>query len=129
MPYSPNGKIDKKALNLINAEKEEQKTTASSSIENDLISLYAEVLKLKVVNNSDNFFDIGGNSLLAIKLTNILCEKYGIQLEVVKIFEYPTIKDLSEYLSKLDSKNNFSSVAITKHRLERSSPRIFKRKN
>ena len=48
---------------------------------------------------TDNFFDMGGNSLLAIKLANFISSEFNIELKALIIFEHPTIKSQSEYVS------------------------------
>lgn len=103
MPISQNGKIDRKQLIAIDTKIEEPVNTNSSVMEQNISNIFTELLGIKCFRNADNFFDLGGNSLMAIRLTNMIYEKYNIKLEVVKIFEYPSIKDLARYLSSINN--------------------------
>jgi len=106
MPISQNGKIDRKQLVAFDTKIEESVSTNTSVMEQHISNIFTELLGIKYFRNADNFFDLGGNSLMAIRLTNMIYEKFNIKLEVVKIFEYPSIKDLARYLSSLGSNTN-----------------------
>ena len=56
-------------------------------------------MKTADISLSDNFFDIGGNSLLAISLTNKISKEFNIVLKALKVFELPTVRDQAEFLS------------------------------
>jgi len=120
MPISQNGKIDRKKLNAINAKVEEQVNTTLSALEQNISNIFTELLGINCFRNTDNLFDLGGNSLMAIRLSNILYEKYNIKLEVIKIFEYPSIKELARYLSS--SNRN----TVTDIRAAQSNRRLLK---
>jgi amino acid adenylation domain-containing protein len=116
MPISANGKIDKKALMEFAATKSVHLELTSSSIEQNLVSVYKKTLGLKSVRITDNFFDIGGNSLMTIKLINVLFEEYGIKIEVVKVFEYPNIKELASYLTTINNNENTKTLNLNTNR-------------
>jgi len=116
MPVSANGKIDRKILMTFDSGKEEIINSNPSVIEQNLSNLVTELLGIKTVRITDNFFDLGGNSLMAIRLTSLLYERYELKLEVVKIFEFPTIKDLAGFLSSIKSNLNTISLASTASR-------------
>jgi amino acid adenylation domain-containing protein len=103
LPLSANGKLDRKALPSP-AESATANTyrTASTSMETALVGIWQEVLKRPQIGVSDNFFDIGGHSLLAV----ILMTKLRTQLQVIaplsKLIEHPTIEQLAHYLETLD---------------------------
>jgi amino acid adenylation domain-containing protein len=101
-PTTINGKTDRKALvydmgELLKREKTD--LTKSSQTERTLIKIWGDVLKTSDLSLSDNFFDIGGNSLLAISLTNRISKEFNIVLKALKVFELPTIRDQAEFLS------------------------------
>ncbi len=101
-PTTINGKTDRKALVYDTAElnkREKTDLTKSSQTERTLIRIWSDVLKTSDISLSDNFFDIGGNSLLAISLTNRISKEFNIVLKALKVFELPTIRDQSEFLS------------------------------
>ena len=47
---------------------------------------------------NDNFFEIGGNSIQAIQITNQMTEKIGCFMDIGKLFEYPTISKIERYI-------------------------------
>ncbi len=101
-PTTINGKTDRKALvydtgELVNREKTD--LTKSSQAERTLMRIWGDILKTGDLSLSDNFFDIGGNSLLAISLTNRISKEFNVVLKALKVFEFPTIRDQAEFLS------------------------------
>jgi fengycin family lipopeptide synthetase D len=111
LPLTGSGKLDRKSLpasdriiirNTI--------ITPSTRNEKVLLDLWRDLLKIENISISDNFFDIGGNSLLAINLANLISKEFNMTLKTFMIFEYPSIKDQSEFLAgkegdRLSSKN------------------------
>ncbi|MFB9913675.1 phosphopantetheine-binding protein, partial [Rhizobium paknamense] len=63
-----------------------------------LASLFAEVLGVERVGIDDNFFDMGGHSLLALQLQHKLKRSMGIDVALRKVFEFPTVSMLSEQM-------------------------------
>ncbi|WP_336821958.1 SDR family oxidoreductase, partial [Staphylococcus capitis] len=68
-----------------------------------LAQVFTEVLNIDSVSIDDNFFEIGGDSLKAIKLSSVLSKSYDISLK--DIFDYNSIKELSEILQKRGNNN------------------------
>ena len=69
LPYTPNGKIDRKKLPEPEYEKNKEKIILpSTQLEIKLISLIKEILKIDTISMDDSFFELGGDSLLAINL-------------------------------------------------------------
>jgi Phosphopantetheine attachment site len=64
-------------------------------------AIWKEVLGLETVSTQDNFFDLGGNSLLMIKVYTRLCEAIHNNLLVVDLFRYSTIEKLAEAIGPL----------------------------
>lgn len=102
MPYSINRKIDRKALPL---PKSSNNTDASittnindiTSNEEKLLQIWKELLQKDNISITDNFFDIGGDSILAINM-QIEALKYDLNFEYADIFNFPTIKELAHTL-------------------------------
>jgi tyrocidine synthetase III len=115
-PTTINGKTDRKALVYDAGElgkREKTDLTKSSQTERTLIRIWSEVLKTGDISLSDNFFDIGGNSLLAISLTNRISKEFNIVLKALKVFELPTIHDQADFLSgKKDDKMANKNIEI-----------------
>ncbi|WP_414753971.1 amino acid adenylation domain-containing protein [Anabaena sp. CCY 9910] len=101
IPLTPNAKIDRQALNrlgvLIN-NIEVNRVAPSNHIEEVLANIWTEVLNLKQVGIHNNFFELGGNSLLAMQLLNRVNEAFLIDLPLRSLFECSTIAELSELI-------------------------------
>lgn len=101
MQYTPNGKIDRKALTereleIKNSNKECE--TPKSDYEKMVLEIWEEVLQRKGISLNDNFFESGGNSLLLVKVFNLLIEKISVNLQVADLFSNPTIKKIANML-------------------------------
>jgi fengycin family lipopeptide synthetase D len=103
LPLSANGKIDRKQLpdpdNSVKTGVEY--VEASSDTEQKLVQIWGELLQRKEVGIHDNFFDLGGNSLLLIRAHQAVDEQYPNQLKVADLFSYPTIAKLADYMDSL----------------------------
>ncbi len=77
----------------------------TSKLEKSLCKIFAQILDMEEskISIRDNFFQIGGNSLLAIKLTYKINSKFKCNIQIVDIFTQNTIQDLAFYLSDLKS--------------------------
>jgi non-ribosomal peptide synthetase component F len=72
----------------------------STEVEQAIASIWQEVLQLDKVGTNDNFFDLGGHSLLIIKVHSRLQELFGQDLSIVDMFKCPTINCLTKNLSQ-----------------------------
>ncbi len=110
-PLTSNGKVDRKALlnqtELLNTE-EITIIPPNNELEEKIAKIWQQVLGLERVGINNNFFDLGGNSLLVTKIFNELQQELpelcqGIS--VVELFKYQTIKELVQYLSRQNNDN------------------------
>lgn len=90
-----NGKIDKKYLDTITILDDNVYEAPRNNFEKQLVKLWQEFLNVEKVGITDNFFDLGGDSLIAIRL-QIKAFKLGLTISYADIFSSPTIKQLSE---------------------------------
>lgn len=67
-----------------------------------LTTIWETVLEIENINQNDNFFDLGGHSLLMIKVREKIKEELSMDVEMVDLFKFPTIKSLSKHLSDSD---------------------------
>jgi amino acid adenylation domain-containing protein len=98
-PRMPNGKINRKALVLDIEEqkgREEEEEREISMTQKKIMKIFEDVLKIKNIRIGDNFFDVGGNSLLAIAVFAKIEAAFNIQLSLRIFFDGPRIKDLAE---------------------------------
>ncbi|MCR8842559.1 amino acid adenylation domain-containing protein [Paenibacillus sp. SC116] len=104
MPLSPNGKIDRKALpeSELAADSVTPFVEAASDIELAIATVWREILQREDFGIHHRFFDVGGESLLLVRVHQRLEELYPGALGVTDLFNYPTIASLAAYL---ESKN------------------------
>ncbi|MEO1373245.1 MAG: amino acid adenylation domain-containing protein [Cyanobacteria bacterium J06635_10] len=103
LPLTSNGKVDRKALpapDLSTSDLEEGFVAPSTPTEEILAKLWMEVIGRKQVGIYDNFFEIGGNSLLIIEVESKVREIFNTNISVNDLFKYPTISNLAKYLSQ-----------------------------
>lgn len=94
-PRTANGKTDRKALpEYMTAASAPSYTPPGTTFESELCDIWQSILNLERVGIDDNFFDIGGHSLLAIRLMRIL-EERGYRLPWTAIFQKNTIRELA----------------------------------
>lgn len=109
LPLTPNGKVDRKELQHLEGQRLELSTTfiaPETQIEKKLSKIWSEILNKEKVGVNDNFFDLGGTSLLAAKLQQEINEKLGIQMTILDIFQYPSIQSLCEFLENNETEND-----------------------
>ncbi len=103
LPLTINGKIDRKVLPEPDLFKfNENYVAPTSELQKQMCQIWAEVLSLDeaTLGIHDDFFRLGGDSIVGIQLINALRQKLKISLSVKDIFAYKTIANLSDYLSK-----------------------------
>jgi natural product biosynthesis luciferase-like monooxygenase protein len=103
MPYTPNGKLDRKALPAPEriAAAAAQFVAPSTPTEQALAQLWQRVLRIERIGARDNFFESGGHSLLAMQLVGGVRERFGVELPIKNLFERPVLADLAEAIDAL----------------------------
>ena len=101
-PRTPNGKLDRKALPRPDNDAYAKRTYEApvGEMEASLAGVWKETLKLDRVGRHDNFFDLGGHSLLIVKVMSLL-RQLGIHTTVAELFNHPTIESFAAFLSKI----------------------------
>ncbi|MGG2480747.1 amino acid adenylation domain-containing protein [Brevibacillus borstelensis] len=100
-PLTLNGKIDRKALpSPLTDVEEEQFVAPRSELEQQLASIWGEVLGYKRVGIRDRFFEHGGHSLLATQLISRIRKAFQIELPLRALFEAPTVEQLAELVQQ-----------------------------
>lgn len=97
LPLLPNGKIDRQALPIPNTNKLELVETFVSprtQIEEKLVEIWSEILELPQVSIYDNFFEVGGDSILSIRIV-AKANQAGLLLTPKQMFEHQTIAELA----------------------------------
>jgi amino acid adenylation domain-containing protein len=101
LPLTTSGKVDYHALPTLDLDQLDQNTTEESprdQIEQMMLNLWEEVLGQTSISVQDNFFEIGGHSLLAIRLFSRIERELGQRLPIITIFQTPTIEGLAEII-------------------------------
>ncbi|MGD1698460.1 amino acid adenylation domain-containing protein [Dapis sp. BLCC M229] len=112
LPLTPNGKVDRKALPAPEAElmRLENFILPRDPVERQLAQIWSEVLNVQPVLLQDNFFDLGGNSLLAIRLIAKIEEQFGKNLPLATLFQGQTIEQLATILREPKDSWSWSSL-------------------
>lgn len=99
-PLSPTGKIDRRALPAPAQGTSSHFVAPGTAAEIALAEIWCGVLGLDRVGIEDNFFDLGGTSLLGLQAIARIQKQFGSDLRAVKLYEYPTIRALAQFLSQ-----------------------------
>ncbi|MEG3904100.1 amino acid adenylation domain-containing protein [Microcoleus sp. B4-C5] len=113
LPVTANGKVDRLALPApqpIKLEWAGGYVAPHTSIEEVLVKIWAEVLGIKRVGIRDNFFELGGHSLLATQLVSRVRDAFAVELPLRRVFEAPTIAELSKIVESLKDNNSKSQA-------------------
>jgi thioesterase domain-containing protein/acyl carrier protein len=102
IPLLPNGKLDRAGLPAASAHLISGKHTLKprDAREQQLWRLWRDVLGVDHFGIEDNFFDLGGHSMLAVRLIAKIREAFGLEIALPRLFQYPTI---SEFMAVLDA--------------------------
>lgn len=104
LPLTAHGKVDQSALPLPESAMQAASGTdyvaPASGLEQAIAVIWQDAFQRDKVGRHDNFFDLGGHSLLMVSVHAQLREKVEAQISIIKLFQYPTISSLAKYLSQ-----------------------------
>lgn len=103
LPLTSNGKVDRAALPAPNGNTllEEAYVAPRSLVEQRMAEIIAPLLHVQRVGANDNFFLLGGHSLLGTQLLTRISEAFGVELSLLTIFDHPTLGGMSAEIEKL----------------------------
>jgi len=110
MPYLANGKVNRHALpapERVEALQNEEMVAPRDPIEEHLLAIWQKLLNRRNIGIRENFFDLGGHSLLLTRLIGQIQKKFGKRLSIATMFDSPTIEDQAAVLR---GEKNFSSI-------------------
>lgn len=110
MPMTPNGKIDRKALPDAQLMQREEYVPPCNEAERSCCDIFAKILHLERVGATDNFFDLGGTSLLVTQVTIDAAAK-GLRLSYGDVFANPTPRELASLDSTQENKAKTDTLA------------------
>jgi acyl carrier protein len=123
-PMTPNGKVDRRALPEPNAVIAVRTVASSpqSDLEKSIAAIWQDVLGLPQVGTTDNFFDLGGHSLLVVQVQRRLREALGREVSITDMFRLSTIKALAGHLGGSEPQANAVNDGMSRaqRRLERT---------
>ncbi len=104
LPLSPNGKTDREQLRKMEVAPIQTKNAQvppQTEIEEMITDIWVSVLNTAKIGTNDNFLELGGNSLAAIRINARIFEVLELDIPLNKIFEFPTIKSFSSEIEKI----------------------------
>jgi acyl carrier protein len=123
MPLTPNDKIDRRALPAPTAEAGDPSDFVAprNPVEELLVEIWCEVLKVDHVSVMSSFFDLGGHSLLAARLMGRIRSSLGANLSISKLFDNPTVAGLADIIGVQSLTRQTRTVALSRRLVEAMS--------
>lgn len=102
LPLTPSGKLDRRALSELTPPHAVHASYAApcGDVEQMLVTLWQELFNAEQVGVNDSFFELGGHSVLLLKLHQRLLETLHVEVPITVLFQYPTIRALTDYLTR-----------------------------
>ena len=126
IPLTPNGKIDYRALpeRALRAGNPRRPFSGSEQkLHTDLIRMWEEVLDCRPVGITDNFFNLGGHSLMITRLFSLVEKEYGFRIPPSVLFQSPTVEQLAMEINRL--RESASISCLVPFRREGQYPPLF----
>jgi acyl carrier protein len=104
-PLTPNGKIDRRALAARAPVRQSPASAPAVALGEPaatLADVWRQVLRVEHIAPQDNFFALGGHSLLVVTVQSAIRTRLGVKLEMVDIFRFPTLQTLADHVSALN---------------------------
>ncbi|HEX2077658.1 MAG TPA: amino acid adenylation domain-containing protein, partial [Longimicrobium sp.] len=120
LPLTPNGKLDVRALPAPDLVCGDGYAAPRTPVEEVLAGIWADVLRLDRVGIQDSFFEVGGHSLLAMRIVSRVREAFAVELPLRALFEAPTVAGVAERVEALRGAQTPASAPITA--ADRSAP-------
>lgn len=111
-PLNKNHKVDPKALmDLVNKQKINNKQSKKlSSLEVEILDIFKAVFKNEKYSINSNFFEMGGDSLIAVKMLTLIKSKLGYELKISDIFNNVTVEKLANIIYKNNQNKKVNNV-------------------
>jgi acyl carrier protein len=121
LPLNANGKVDLRALPPpeFSSPEEERSALPGNKVELAIATIWKEILHMETIGSYDNFFDIGGHSLLLLQIRRRLQQSFSRDIPLIELFKHTNISSLAKYLSQ----NEQQVMPLRIHR-QRSEERI-----
>jgi acyl carrier protein len=131
LPLTPNGKVDRKQLPAPAASRSAAGAgfvAPGAGLEQSIAAIWKDILHTDPIGVDDNFFDFGGHSLQVVQVQNRLREALNLDVPVLKLFQFPTIRTLAGHLAeqsagrgdsfrdRIDDRNRLRQAAVIRRR-------------
>jgi acyl-CoA synthetase (AMP-forming)/AMP-acid ligase II/acyl carrier protein len=120
LPLTSNGKVDRSALpapSVANTLCEDNFVSPSGPVQQRLAGIIASLLHIERIGANDNFFRLGGHSLLGTQLIARVNETFGVELPLLQLFDHPTLTGMSGAIETLILAKIEAASAGEAHRL------------
>ena len=104
LPLTRHGKVDRNALPALDQDRVPSKkyVTPRNEAEQIIADIWQKLLQVERVGRDDNFFDLGGHSILMVKVHAELRAAFNHDLSIVELFKHPTVASLAQYFANLN---------------------------
>jgi amino acid adenylation domain-containing protein len=122
LPLTHNGKLDRSALPIPNnlATIDKDTIAAITPEERRLVNIWRKIFNVDHIGIDENFFELGGNSMLAMQLISTIRHQLDIEVSVSQIFKHPTIYSLARQICPSNSAPTTSGASLTRASLNKA---------
>jgi hypothetical protein len=106
LPVNPNGKVDRRSLpppESVEQERRAEYVAPRGEVERTIAEIWQRALGVEKVGIHDNFFDLGGHSLLMVLVHGELRRSFERELSMLDLFQHPTVSALAGFLRQEDA--------------------------
>lgn len=121
LPLSPSGKVNRKELEKreIVFNRKKPNHLQLTKIEDQVLRIWEETLKVSGFGTEDGFFDAGGDSLLAVAVAERIKKELDCEFSVTELFEYSTIRAISQYILEMKNSDQAATQNEGNHDVKR----------
>jgi len=125
LPLTPAGKVDRKALPKPQAMvlAGGEYVAPRTEMESALVEMWEVLLPVEQVGVTDNFFDIGGHSLIGVRLMARVSQEFSVSLQIVELLNAPTIEQLCETINRSGGNTEWTPL-VTLRKVENTSQEL-----
>jgi amino acid adenylation domain-containing protein len=126
LPLTPNGKVDREALPAPDdprSQLEAAYVAPCNDVEQTIATIWQEALRVEKVGLYDNFFDLGGHSLLMVQVHSKLRQVFAKAVSIADLFAYPTVSALANYFSQEQAEELTFQQSYERAEIRRASVR------
>ena len=113
IPRLPNGKTNRRALIEYDGEmlvRQEAPVGSPDALERSLVDIWEDILEVGPIGVNDDFFDLGGHSLLSAQLMAEISQQFGVQPSLASFLQGPTVRELAALIRKRSDATQWSPL-------------------